>query len=84
MGVVDHSVYLRAVRKTYVDHFTEYSEGSFLCLDPPRQNRVKMLQNFGDGDVDVRVNPTDPDCPVEARQPTGHRNRKLPRLALSN
>ena len=67
MDVVDQSVYLRAVRKTYVDHFTEYSEGSFLCLDPPRQNRVKMLQNFGDGDVDICIDPADSDRAVHAR-----------------
>ena len=66
MDVVDQSVYLRAVRKTYVDHFTEYSEGSFLCLDPPRQNRVKMLQNFGDGDVNICIDTADSDRPTDA------------------
>src|SRR6266481_332335 len=84
MDVVDQSVYLRAVGKTYVDQFTIYSERTFLRLHPPRQNRVKMLQNFGDGDVDVCVNPANPDCAVCARQPTGHCDRKMPRLCLSN
>src|SRR5206468_5427920 len=84
MDIVDQSVYLCAVGKTYVNHFTEYSEGTFLCLDPPRQNRVKMLQNFGDGDVDVCVNPVDPDCAVCAREPTRHCDCKLPWFALSN
>src|SRR5206468_3832289 len=61
MDVVDQSVYLRAVGKTYVDQFTIYSEWTFLRLHPCRQNRVKMLQNFGDGDVDVCVNPANPE-----------------------
>ena len=67
MDVVDETVYLRAVRKTYVDHFTEYSEGSFLRLDPRRKNRVKMLQNFGDGDVDICIDTADSDRPADAR-----------------
>ena len=66
MDVVDQSVYLCVVRQTYVNHFTEYSEGSFLCLRPPRQNRVKMLQNFGDGDVDICIDPADSDRPADA------------------
>src|SRR4029453_15854824 len=84
MDVVDQSVYLRDVRKTHVDHFTKYSEGSFLCLHPPRQNRVKMLQNFGDGDINICVDSAHPNRAVRARQPTGYCDRQMPRLTLRN
>ena len=51
-------------------HFTEYAEGPFLGLRPHRENHVEVLQNFIDGDVDICVNPADPDCPfMLASQP---------------
>lgn len=84
MDVVDQAVYLRAVGKTHVNYFAEYSEWTFLRLRPHRENHVEVLQNFIDRDVYICVDPADPDCPIHARQPTGHCDRKLPRLGLSN
>jgi hypothetical protein len=84
VDVVDQTVYLRAVGKTYVNEFTEYSERTFLRLRPHRENHVEVLQNFIDGDVYICVDPADSDRAVHARQPTGRCDRKLPRLALNN
>src|SRR5438093_13728176 len=61
VDVVDQPVYLCVVGKTYVNQFTVYSEGTPLCLRPHRENPVEVLQNFVDGDVYIRVNPSDPD-----------------------
>src|SRR5262249_40674980 len=76
--------YLGVVGKAYVKHFTEYSEGTFLRLCPQGKNHVKMLQNFWEGDVYISVDAADSNGPIQARHPPGNRNRKLPRLALSN
>jgi hypothetical protein len=84
VDVVDQPVYLCVVGKTYVDYFAEYSERTFLRLRPRRKNHVEMLQNLVEADVDICVDSTDSDRPVQARHPTGRCDRKLPRLALCN
>ena len=67
-----------------VNHFTEYSEGTFSCLRPRCKNHVEVLQNFIDGDVYICVDPADPDCPIHARQSTGRRDGKLPGFTLGD
>ena len=84
MDVVDQPVYLCVVGKTYVKHFTGYSEGPFLRLGTHRKNHVEVLQNFIDGDVYICVDPADPDCPIHARQSTGRRDGKLPGFTLGD
>ena len=84
MDVVDQSVYLGDVGKTYVDQLTIYSERTFLGLHPRRQHEVKVLQNFRDGDINICVDSAHPNRAVRARQPTGYCDRQMPRLTLCN
>src|SRR5262249_33462453 len=84
VDVVNQPVYLCAVGKTDVNYFAVYSERTLLGLRPHRENHVKVLQDFVDGNIYVCVNPAHADRAVEARQPAWRGNRKLPRFALCN
>ena len=82
MDVVDQSVDLCVIGQTHVKEFTVNSKGTFLCLCPDRENHVKVLQNLINADIYVCIDTADSDRPADAREPAGHCDRKLPRLAL--
>src|SRR5947199_6094628 len=82
VNVVDQSVYLCVVGKTYVNYFAVYSKRAFLRFSAHRENHVEMLQNLVKADVDICVDPADSDRAVQPREPTRCCDSKMPRFAL--